>query len=299
VTIWLAALGWDLLVGEPPRQAHPVVWVGWLIAWLASRAPLGPRAQLPYGVGVVGVPALAAALLGGAVRFARPSIVRSLLTVWLLKTAFSLRALLEAGEAVEDRLMADDLDGARLELRSLVGRDRATLDRSHVVSAAIESTAENLSDSYVAPLFWYLVGGLPAALSYRAVNTADAMVGYRGSYEYVGKASARLDDLANRVPSRASALALAAAAPLVGMSGRGAIGALRRDHGRTASPNAGWPMAAAAGALGVWLENPGHHRLGGGRDPRATDIAAARRLVLVAAGLCTLVAVAAALWRRP
>lgn len=270
--------------------------MGRLIGWLESRSPSAPGSQLLYGVGLAAAPVLGAALLGLAVRLVRPRVLRTLLTVWLLKTAFSVRALLEAGAAVEDRLASDDLEGAREALRSLVSRERATLDRAHIASAAVESAAENLADSYVAPLLWYAVGGLPAALAYRAINTADAMVGYRGRYEYLGKASARLDDLASYVPSRASALALAAAAPLVGLSAPGAIEATRRDHRRTASPNAGWPMAAAAGALGVWLEKPDHYRLGGGRDPKASDIEAARRLVFAAAGLCTVVA--AVLWKQ-
>ena len=293
---WCAALALDLLVGEPPARVHPVVWMGRLIGWLESRAPSAPRPQLLYGVGLVAAPALGAALGGVAVRLVRPRVLRTLLTVWLLKTAFSVRALLEAGEAVEDRLASDDLDGAREALRSLVSRERTTLDRAHVASAATESAAENLADSYVAPLLWYAIGGLPAALAYRAINTADAMVGYRGRLEYLGKASARCDDVASYVPSRASALALAAAAPLVGLSGRDAIAVMRRDGRATASPNAGWPMATAAGALGVWLEKPGHYRLGGGRDPQASDIRAARRLVFAAAGLCTIVV--ALLWRR-
>lgn len=293
---WCAALALDLLAGEPPSRVHPVVWMGRLIAWLESHSPGAPRSQLLYGAGMAGAPALGAALVGLAVRLVRPRLLRALLTVWLLKTSFSVRALLEAGGAVEDRLASDDLEGAREALGALVSRDRAALDRTHIASAAAESAAENLADSYVAPLLWYAVGGLPAALAYRAVNTADAMVGYHGRYEYLGKASARCDDVASYVPSRASALALAAAAPLVGLSGRDAIGVMRRDGRATASPNAGVPMAAAAGALGVWLEKPDHYRLGGGREPQASDIRAARRLVFAAAGLCTIVV--ALLWRR-
>jgi adenosylcobinamide-phosphate synthase len=295
VITWCAALGLDLLLGEPPARLHPVVWIGWLIGWLESRAPSAPRSQLLYGVAVAAVPPLGAALLGLAVRLVRPRALRMLLAAWLLKTTFSLRGLLAAGDAVEERLAADDLDGAREALRSLVGRERAGLDRSHIASAAVESAAENFSDSYVAPLLWYGIGGIPAALAYRAVNTADAMVGYRGRHEYLGKASARLDDLANLVPSRLSAVALAAAASLVGLSASGATRTMRRDHGATASPNAGWPMAAAAGAAGVWLEKPEHHRLGEGRGPRASDVRAVRRLVLAAAGLSTVLAV---VWER-
>ena len=295
MNIWLAALGWDLLVGEPPAGAHPVVWMGRCIAWLEARAPRAPRAQLLFGVGVVTVPALAAAALGAATERVRPRIPRTLLAVWLLKSTFSVRALLAAGEAVDRRLVTDDLQGARAALRSLVSRERGALDPEHVVSAAVESAAENLADSYVAPLCWYAVGGLPAALAYRAVNTADAMVGYHGRQEFVGKASARADDVANYLPSRLSALALVGASPLVGLSARGAIETMRRDHPLTASPNAGWPMSAAAGALGVWLEKPGHYRLGDGRAPEASDIRAVGRLVLAAIGLSTLVVALA--WR--
>jgi adenosylcobinamide-phosphate synthase len=220
----------------------------------------------------------------------RPRALGALLSVWLLKTTFSVRALLEASRSVEERLAADDLHGGRGALRSLVSRDRSALDHAHIASAAIESVAENLSDSYVAPLFWYAVGGLPAALAYRAVNTADAMVGYRGRYEYLGKASARMDDLANYVPARLSGLALVAAASLAGSDASSAAYVMRRDHGRTASPNAGWPMAAAAGALGIWLEKIDQYRLGHGRDPALSDMRAVRGLVLVAVGLCTVVA---------
>jgi adenosylcobinamide-phosphate synthase len=290
VILWLAALGLDLLIGEPAGRIHPVVWIGKIIRWLEAGAPRGPRSELLVGIGVAAIPACAAALLGVVVGRVRPRGLRALLSVWLLKTTFSLRALLDASRSVEERLIADDLQGARDALRSLVSRDRSALDSTYVASAAVESVAENVSDSYVAPLFWFAIGGLPAALAYRAINTADAMVGYRGDFEYLGKASARTDDVANYVPARLSALALVAAAPLVGSDASSAADVLRRDHARTASPNAGWPMAAAAGALGIWLEKVDHYRLGHGREPAASDLRAARRLVLAAAGLCTVLA---------
>ena len=290
---WISALGLDLLTGEPPASVHPVVLIGRLISWLEARAPRGPRAELRYGIAIAALPACAAALLGIGLRAVRPRALRAVLTVWALKTTFSVRALLEASRSVEDRLIADDLQGARDDLRSLVSRDCGSLDDAHIASAAVESVAENISDSYVAPLFWYAVGGLPAALAYRAVNTADAMVGYRGRYEYLGKVSARADDVANFVPARLSGLALIAAAGLVGSDASAAARVMRRDHGRTASPNAGWPMAAAAGALGVWLEKIDHYRLGHGRDPAVSDLRAVRGLAIAAAALCTAVALGA------
>lgn len=293
---WCLALALDLVTGEPPSRVHPVVAMGRLITWLEQRAPATPRAQLAHGVLIAAVPALGSALLARSLERVPNRVVRALLSAWVLKTAFSLHALLDASIQVEAALEGDHVDRARDALRSLVSRERASLDRAHVASAAIESTAENLSDSYVAPLFWYVVGGLPAALAYRAINTADAMVGYRGHYEFLGKASARLDDLVNYLPSRITAIALITAAPLVGLSATRAAAAMCRDGGRTASPNAGWPMAAAAGALQVWLEKPGHYRLGAGRVPAAHDIRAARRLAFAAAGVVTVVT--AMVWRR-
>ena len=289
---WLAAVALDLVAGEPPPRAHPVVWTGRLIGALDRRAPRDPRALLLYGAGITATVAGSAALLGVAAGRVRPRLLRALIGVWLLKTTFSLRGLVAASRSVGERLEEDDLEGAREGLRSLVSRERGTLDRAHVASAAIESAAENLADSYIAPLFWYAVGGLPAALAYRAINTADAMIGYRGRYEHLGKASARTDDVANLVPARLAGGAIVAASAIDGLDADGAAEAMRRDHARTASPNAGWPMAAAAGALGVWLEKIDHYRLGDGRDPAVRDIRATDRLVLVAAGLCTAVAVA-------
>jgi adenosylcobinamide-phosphate synthase len=129
-------------------------------------------------------------------------------------------------------------------------------------SAAIESIAENLSDSLVAPLFYYVVFGVPGALAYRAINTLDAMIGYHGRYEYLGRAAAKLDDLANLIPARLTAALLFFAAGLAGASPRAALAIGLRDHARTESPNAGWPMAVMGGALGVELEKVGHYVLG-------------------------------------
>lgn len=284
---WVGALALDLGWGEPPETMHPVVLTGRAIAALEARAPVEPRAQLAYGVALVAIPAALAVGASALSRALRPASVRELACLWLLKTTFSLRALLDAARDVERALERGDLPDAREKLRALVSRPREALDAEHVASAAIESLAENLCDSYVAPLVYYRLGGLPAALAYRVVNTADAMVGYHGRYELLGKFAAGLDDALNFVPARLTALALVAAAPLVGMRGGAALRTLR-EHGRTESPNAGWPMAAASGACGVRLEKPEHYRLGQGRAPRAADIGAAGRLVLAAALLATL-----------
>ena len=204
-----------------------------------------------------------------------------------LKPAFALRRLGEATEGVETALRAGDLETARIRAgRDLVSRPTGDLAADEVASAAIESASENLVDSIAAPILAYAVGGLPAAWTYRAVNTADAMWGYRDArYERFGKAAARLDDLANLVPARLGAAVLAAGAALVGENGAGAARVAWAQHRRTASPNAGWPMAAMAGALDVGLAKRGAYRLGEGALPSSPDaIRRARRVLGAAAG---------------
>jgi adenosylcobinamide-phosphate synthase len=198
---------------------------------------------------------------------------------------------------VERALAGGDLVGARaLVGLHLVSRDTGALDESHVVSATVESLAENVGDSVVAPLAFYLGFGLAGAAVYRAVNTADAMLGYReGVLEHFGKVAARLDDVLNLIPARLAGLAIVAGAAAAGGDGRNAWRVLRRDARATASPNAGWPMAAMAGALGVALEKPGAYRLGDGPPPALAAIARAIRIVGAAIAVAAFVLVAVAL----
>jgi adenosylcobinamide-phosphate synthase len=209
----------------------------------------------------------------------------------LLKPTFALRALREAACGVRDALARGDVPAARGALRSLCSRDASELDEPALVAASVESVAENASDSFVAPIFYFALFGLPGALFYRAVNTLDAMVGYHGRYEYLGKASARLDDALNYVPARLTALLLLAAGWLLGADARRGLAVLRRDGGLTESPNAGRPMAAMAGLLGVELEKRGHYRLGDATAPlRRGLIDEACRIVGLAAALFTALA---------
>jgi adenosylcobinamide-phosphate synthase len=205
----------------------------------------------------------------------------------LFKCSFSLRGLVSAVWEVRDALATGDLAGARVALgRHLVSRPVDALDPGATASGAIESLSENLTDSWIAPLCFYLVGGIPAAWAYRAVNTADAMIGYReGVLEQLGWATARFDDLLNLVPSRLGALTVGAGAWLSGARPGGAWRAWLRDGGVTASPNAGQTMAAMAGALGVTLEKLGHYRLGDGERPGVASIDRAIRVFAAAAGV--------------
>ncbi|AUX39133.1 cobalamin biosynthesis protein CobD [Sorangium cellulosum] len=294
----LVAVALDLACGEPPAAVHPVVWMGSTIQLLKRRAPAGGRiAELLWGaLMALTVPCLFAALGAGLAALLAPHPALSvLLSGVLLKPTFALRALRGAAFGVRDALAAGDLPAARAALGSLCSRDASDLDEPALVAASIESVAENTSDSVVAPLFYFALFGLPGALFYRAVNTLDAMVGYHGRYEYLGKASARLDDALNFVPARITALLLVTAGWLRGADARRGLAVLRRDGGLTESPNAGRPMAAMAGLLRVELEKRGHYRLGDPIAPLRRELIdeACRIMVLAALLFAALAALAA------
>jgi len=291
------AVALDLAAGEPPARWHPVVWLGRALGWAERRAPGRSVADGVAAVLAVTAGAWAAARLVAiaARRLGWPGV---LLEALALKPAFALRRLAEATSGVEAALRAGDLPTARARVgRDLVSRPTGDLEADEVASAAIESVAENLVDSVTAPVLAYLAGGLPLAWAYRAVNTADAMWGYRDArYERFGKTAARLDDLVNLVPARLGAAALTAGAALAGEDGAGAARVAWTQHRRTASPNAGWPMAAMAGALDVGLAKRGAYRLGEGALPSSPDaIRRARRVVGAAAAITVALAAGAAL----
>jgi adenosylcobinamide-phosphate synthase len=285
----LAALGADLVLGEPPAAVHPTVWMGrWISLARRTRRARTPLAALAEGALWCASGAAATALAARAAGRLGP-VARGV----ALKPALSLRALLSAGAEVERALRRGDLPEARRLLAwHLVSRDTSALSAAEVAGAAIESLAENLGDGVVAPLLAFRAGGLPAAYLHRFTNTADAMLGYRTpELEWFGKAPARADDLLNWVPARVSALLVSLAAPLGGGSPRAALRTAARDASLTASPNAGWPMAAMAGALGVRLDKRGAYRLNeSGRAPGVDDIGRARFIVagagLLAGGVC-------------
>jgi adenosylcobinamide-phosphate synthase len=253
----------------------------------------GPIQLLLAGGGLtVAVAGVAAVLAWLVVRGVHPLGPAGLvLEAIALKTMLSVRDLGGAARAVAAALEHGRLDEARRAVRwHLVSRPTAALDEGHVASAAVESVAENLTDSCLGPLLFYVLFGLPGAVAYRAINTADAMIGYReGAREYFGKVAARLDDLLNLVPARLAALALVVAASLAGADSMQAWAMMRRDHRRTASPNAGWTMAAMAGALRVRLVKPHHYTLGEGPLPGVTEIELGVRIMRWAALLGTAV----------
>lgn len=287
-TVMLAGV-FDVALGEPPSPVHPVVWIGKLIGWFERRRPRKkPAAEFCWGLLTVVV---TCAITGGAAwgvagGLGRLPLWASIpLTAYLLKTTFSLRGLVEAGRTVQ-RALESDTEAAREELKALVSRSR-NLDPPQIVSATVESLAENLTDSVLAPLLAFALFGLPGAVVYRAINTMDAMIGYHGEYEYLGKAAARLDDAVNWLPARLAGILLCLVAMAQG-SGRGALTALRRDRRAVASPNAAWTMAPMAGALRVQLEKIGHYRLGLPERPLTAALINEAARLTWAAGACYL-----------
>lgn len=258
-----AAIGYPKALFSAIR--HPVVWIGALIARLDARLN---REDLPFPVRRRrGVLALLVILLAGIL----PAVLIQTASLALLPAglALALLALLAATlpaqrslhdhvRAVAEGLERQGLEGGRAAVAMIVGRNPASLDEAAVVRAAIESLAENFSDGVVAPAFWCGIAGLPGVTAYKAINTADSMIGHRTPrHEAFGWAAARLDDLVNLPASRLAALWIALAALLTpGADARGALRAVRRDARHHRSPNAGWPEAAMAGALGLRLAGP-------------------------------------------
>jgi adenosylcobinamide-phosphate synthase len=283
----------DLALGDPPNAAHPVAWMGGVTSFLEKGGlKPGTAGQFIYGVGMT---LLTAALFVVPVYFILHylgklnDVAYIIVAAVLLKSTFSIRGLKREALKIKRLLEDEKLDEIRFELRALVSRDTQALPKPRLVSAAVESVGEGTGDSLVAPLFYFLFLGVPGAIGYRVVNTMDSMIGYHGKYEYLGKFAARLDDVLNFIPARLTALLLVLAAALQ-RNGRRAWRTARREHGKTESPNAGWPMAAMAGALNVRLEKVGHYVLGEGKSPlKPETINGAVKLFSMAAALWILV----------
>jgi adenosylcobinamide-phosphate synthase len=298
----LLAMLAELATGYPGAVlrwiGHPVIWIGALIGGLERRLNHGSgRRRRLSGIAAIAVVAAVAAGAGAGAAGLLPGPVGLVVTACLAGSLIAQRSLAEHVRRVADALDAGGLVAGRAAVSQIVGRDPEALDAAGVARAAVESLAENFSDGVVAPVLWMAIAGLPGAAAYKAINTADSMIGHRSErYEAFGWAAARLDDLVNLPASRLTAILLVAAAALVpGASPRGAVQAVRRDARRHRSPNAGWPEAAMAGALGVALAGPRRYGgvvvddavmgAGGRRELGAADIRRALRLYWVADAL--------------
>ena len=289
----LSSIVCDLVVGDPRGWPHPVQIIGTAIdraeSFAREQIDQSPRMELLAGACVTGV-ILGLSCCAGAL-FER----NALTAIAAGGSTLALRSLIAAVADVADALDAGDILGARRCLARIVGRDTASLDEADISRAAIETLAESLCDGVVAPLLFLSVGGVRAALGYKAINTLDSMIGHiEAPYRYFGRFAARLDDLANVIPARISALALVVAAEISSRRGQIALRTMLRDARAHRSPNAGQAEAAMAGALGVRLG--GTNSYGGVATPAAylggefaragrRDIRSAMKLAMLATTL--------------
>lgn len=283
LAVFLLAAAYDILLGEMPARIHPVVWIGRLISFLRLRFPASKIGGMALALVVIAVTVLSGHLLVRAAGYL--PLLPLLLSAFLLKSTFSMRCLLQVSSDI-GRAIEEDMDRARSMLPALVGRDTASLSQGQASSAVIESLSENYVDGILSPIFYYVLFsplglGLEAALAFKAVSTMDSMVGYKTEgLRELGFAGARSDDLLNFIPARLSIFSIALARPL---QAGAALAAAIRFHGRTPSPNSGWPMAACAGALGLRLEKPGSYvLLDEGEEPQTSDVPLAIGLIQMA-----------------
>ncbi len=306
----------ELAIGYPERLfrliGHPVTWIGRLIAFADARCnveTLSPGARRLNGVLALAAILALAGLAGWLIQTTLSGWAGLLVAALAGSTLIAQRSLASHVTAVADGLDTGGLAEGRRAVSQIVGRDPESLDEAGVSRAAIESLAENCSDGVVAPVFWLAVGGLAGGALYKAANTADSMIGHKTARHcHFGWAAARFDDLINLPASRLTALLFIAAAFFMRDASAGAAwSAVRRDAHRHRSPNAGWPEAAMAGALGLALAGPRRYDGemvedavmgdGGRRATNAHDIRRAITLYRIADGLLIgLVVIAAGLW---
>lgn len=265
----LAALAFEGAFGYPApvfaRIGHPVTWIGRMISWLDvtlnhenATSMRRRRAGMVALVVIVASPVVVTVVAQQWIERTVPPNVASMLEIVVASTLLAQRSLREHVRAVLTGLYTDGLAGGRAAVSRIVGRDPASLDNAGVVRAAIESLAENFSDGVVTPLFWMAVLGLPGAVAYKAINTADSMIGHlTPRHRDFGRAAALCDDFVNLPASRLAAIWIVmAASTLRGADPKAAWAAMRADARKHRSPNAGWPEAAMAGALGLRLAGP-------------------------------------------
>ena len=269
MTVWAVLGGFvlDALFGDPAWLPHPVVYMGKAISklekFLRPRLPKTPQGELLGGAIVafclpVGTFLLTGLVCWGAARL-HPLLGLAVQMFWCGQ-ALAARGLVQESTNVYKELKKPDLPGARKAVSRIVGRDTAELTAEGVTKAAVETVAENASDGVIAPLLYMLIGGAPLALTYKAINTMDSMLGYKNEkYLYFGRVSAKLDDVANYIPSRLAGLLWVAAAAFTHNDAKGAWKIWRRDRRNHASPNSAQTESACAGALGVQLAGPAYY----------------------------------------
>jgi adenosylcobinamide-phosphate synthase len=256
----------DWTAGDPPNRYHPVAWIGRLIERIVPYAKGGRHERFLGGLLACGIIALAGfgAHLLALASFTLVGIIGFVIaSSVLLKMTIAIKGMERHARTILNCLDADDIQGARRNLSLIVRRDTRDLDKQHILSATIECVGESTVDGIAGPLFYYSLLGPAGAFAYRAINTLDSMVGYKDDYyKNIGWMSARIDTTVNYLPARLTAFLMIISASILGADWRSSVRILQRDHVKTVSPNAGYPMATMAGALRVRLEKIGHYSLG-------------------------------------
>jgi len=273
VIVWFALL-LDFLIGDPKTKYHPTAWIGKLIAVLVPfTRNNSPKKELFGGILIVfAVVAIVSTLLVAldfGISLLTIDIVSLVVSIAvgsiLLKTTIAIRGMQKHALSVVDALEKDDLDSARNHLSMIVKRNTKHLDKNHISSAVLESVSENTVDGITGPLFYYAIFGLPGAFVYRAINTIDSMVGYKTSlFRNIGWFGANCDTILNYIPSRLTGLVMILSALILGYNWKESFYIMRRDGKKLESPNAGFPIAALAGALGTKLEKINYYAVGDG-----------------------------------
>jgi len=302
VIVWFALL-LDFLIGDPKTKYHPTAWIGKLIAVLVPfTRNNSPKKELFGGILIVfAVVAIVSTLLVAldfGISLLTIDIVSLVVSIAvgsiLLKTTIAIRGMQKHALSVVDALEKDDLDSARNHLSMIVKRNTKHLDKNHISSAVLESVSENTVDGITGPLFYYAIFGLPGAFVYRAINTIDSMVGYKTSlFRNIGWFGANCDTILNYIPSRLTGLVMILSALILGYNWKESFYIMRRDGKKLESPNAGFPIAALAGALGTKLEKINYYAVGDGNiEFTKSHIISAIRLMKVSSILfCGLVTV--------
>ena len=297
------ALLLDFLIGDPKTKYHPTAWIGKLIAVLVPfTRNNSPKKELFGGILIVFAVVAIVSILLVALDFGNSLLTIDIVSLVvsivvgsiLLKTTIAIRGMQKHALSVVDALEKDDLDSARNHLSMIVKRNTKHLDKNHISSAVLESVSENTVDGITGPLFYYAIFGLPGAFVYRAINTIDSMVGYKTSlFRNIGWFGANCDTILNYIPSRLTGLVMILSALILGYNWKESFYIMRRDGKKLESPNAGFPIAALAGALGTKLEKINYYAVGDGNiEFTKSHIISAIRLMKVSSILfCGLITV--------
>ncbi|MBI1663660.1 MAG: cobalamin biosynthesis protein [Nitrosopumilus sp.] len=268
------ALMLDFVFGDPKNKYHPTAWIGGLIAKLT---PLGQNQNQKIerlgGIFVVSIPigivVTLLLILDFGISFLTTDwmtlVVSVVIGILLLKTTIAIKGMERYAMAVVESLEIDDMDSARTNLSMIVKRNTSNLDKNHVISGVLESVSENTVDGITGPLFYYAIFGLPGAFVYRIINTADSMIGYKTDiFKNLGWFAATCDTVLNYIPSRLTGFVMIISSVILQNNWKESYKIMIRDGKKTESPNAGYPMAALAGALGTKFEKINHYKLGDG-----------------------------------